>query len=594
MEVRHYSLREVLQRMRSLAAPHRWRLLGALVLMLITAAAVATMPLLPKIIIDEAIVKRSSVIVFVAAGGFLAIGLLRMVAYYFASVILLWVGEDVVFRMRQQGFRHLQRLCLRFHSKYPSGLLYNRVFENAICQIGTFFRTIFTSLAVWSFGLVFALGWCLYLSPPMTAVVLVGAVGYVIAGRRLSPRIHRRARKAMESHNWIAGYILDRLRGTKTIQAFSMEDQVQQDFDSRVWPRQVKWIVAQREVLRLQLWSEGLSYLIAGAIWVMGAHAVLGWGMQLGTLVAFIGYQSQLTSLVAAVTSVYGQSAIARAGFDLYHTVLDTQSTVVDRPDRALPERIRGDLEFRNVTFIYTDRPALRDVSFEVPMGQTVALVGRSGGGKTTVANLLLRFYDPNSGQVLLDGRDIRDLPLRPYRALFGVVLQEPFLFNDTIETNLRCAKPDAAEAGLLEALEKAQALDFVREFPEGLRHRVGEGGGDLSGGQRQRISIARCMLLDPKFLMLDEATSALDNETELLIQKALNALFENRSAFVIAHRLSTIRRADRILVVEQGRIEEDGTFEELLEQGGLFYYLYSIATSTSTRHFKLEEAGFA
>jgi ABC-type multidrug transport system fused ATPase/permease subunit len=223
-----------------------------------------------------------------------------------------------------------------------------------------------------------------------------------------------------------------------------------------------------------------------------------------------------------------------------------------------------------------------------------VALVGRSGGGKSTIANLLMRFYDPNEGQVLLDGIDVRQLPLRSYRRLFGTVLQDPFLFDDTIRENLRCAKPDATDDDIREVLRKAKALEFVEAYPDGLDHRVGEGGHGLSGGQRQRISIARCMLMEPRFLLLDEATSALDNETEAIIQNALESLFENKTVFVIAHRLSTIRRSDRILVVEQGRIVEDGTFDGLLARDGLFRHLYSIATSTSTLQMKIDEAGFA
>jgi len=594
LQTKTYGVREILWRMRPLVRPHRRRLWLATACVAISATGVATMPLIAKIFIDVVFPAKVMSWALLAAGAFLLIGAVRLLAWYGAMRILLRVGEQVVFRMRQMGFRHLQRLCMRFHSKYPSGFLYNRVFEQAICQLGMFLRTAFSTMLVYSLGLILSLVVCLTLSPPMTAVIFAGAAGYVLAARKLAPRIRQRTRQAADSHNWIAGFILDRLRGTKTIQAYAMEDRVQDDFDSKVWPMQEKWIAAQKESLSLQLITECLSYGITAAVWVVGAWAVFGWEMKLGTLVAFVGYQAQFTSSIASLTSIYGQSAAARAGFDLFHSVLDTPSTVPDRADLPMPPDLRGDLTFRDVTFCYDTRPALANVRFEIPHGQTVALVGRSGGGKTTVANLLLRFYDPDEGAILVDGRDIRELPLRPYRALYGTVMQEPFLFNDTIAENLRCARPDVTEEQLRTALARARALEFVEEFPEGLGHQVGEGGLGLSGGQRQRLSIARCMLLDPKFLVLDEATSALDNETERMIQQALNALFEHRTAFVIAHRLSTIRRADRILVIEKGTIQEDGTFDELLAGDGLFRYLYSIATSTSTRQFKLEEAGFA
>ncbi len=594
MELRHYTLREIARRMKPMVAPHRRRLILAVSMVGVAAACVSLMPLLPKIIIDYAIPQRSIRLAAVVAGTFLGVALVRMASYYLATLTLLWVGEDVVFKMRQAGFRHLQRLCLRFHSRYPSGFLYNRVFEQAICQIGVFLRTIFSTLMIHGLGLVFSIIACMVLNPPMTGLILVGAVGYVFVSRRLSPRIHRRALEAHDSHNRIAGFILDRIRGTKTIQAFSMEDRVDRDFDETVWPMQVRWIYAQKEVLRLQLFTEGLTYLITSGVLVTGAYMIVGWEMKLGTLVAFMGYQAQFTGIIASLANIYGQSAIARAGFDQFQTVLETQSTVTDSAAKPMPARITGELAFHHVSFAYDRKPVLQDVDFAAPPGQVVALVGRSGGGKTTLTNLMLRFYDVDAGAITLDGGDIRELPLREYRALFGVVLQDPFLFDDTIEMNLRCARPDANADEIIEALERAQAMDFVREFPDGLNHRVGEGGAQLSGGQRQRLSIARCMLLQPKFLILDEATSALDNETERSIQRALEELFRDRTAFVIAHRLSTVRRADRILVIEDGGVVEDGNFQELLELGGSFARLHSIATSTSTRSLKLEEAGFA
>jgi ATP-binding cassette subfamily B protein len=205
-----------------------------------------------------------------------------------------------------------------------------------------------------------------------------------------------------------------------------------------------------------------------------------------------------------------------------------------------------------------------------------------------------MRFYDPNTGAVRLDGKDIRELPLREYRSLFGVVLQEAFLFDDTIAANLRCGKPDATGQEVRQALVQAQALEFVERLSGGLDYRVGEAGANLSGGQRQRLAIARCMLCRPRFLVLDEATSALDNESERLVQKALEALFRERTAFIIAHRLSTIRRVDRILVLDEGRLVEDGDFGALVDAGGLFSHLHAIATSTSERRIKLSEAGFA
>jgi subfamily B ATP-binding cassette protein MsbA len=594
LQPRRHSLREILARLLPLLRPHRKRLLIGLLFVLYTAGCLSAMPLIGMIFLDFVLPTGQLGWALLAGAGFVFVGTTRVTSWYLAMYILTYLGQDLVFRFRQNGFRHLQSLCLRFHDKFPSGFLYSRVFEQAIDQVGMFLRQSMSSVVVHLVGLMISMVFCVLISAPMTAVILLGAGSYVFIAQRLSPRIYRSQRSATDAHNRIAGFILDKLRGTKTIQAFSMEPEVQERFDRVVWPMQEKWITARMDVIMLQMTTEGTSYLIHAIVWVVGAAMIFGEHLGIGALVAFVGYQRQMTQTIGFLANTYGQMTSARSGFDLYSTVLDTQPTVVDEPSRQMPDPVEGRIELRNVTFSYTDVDVLTDVSVEVPPGQRVALVGRSGGGKSTIANLLMRFYDPNEGQVLLDGIDVRQLPLRSYRRLFGTVLQDPFLFDDTIRENLRCAKPDATDDDIREVLRKAKALEFVEAYPDGLDHRVGEGGHGLSGGQRQRISIARCMLMEPRFLLLDEATSALDNETEAIIQNALESLFENKTVFVIAHRLSTIRRSDRILVVEQGRIVEDGTFDGLLARDGLFRHLYSIATSTSTLQMKIDEAGFA
>ena len=261
-----------------------------------------------------------------------------------------------------------------------------------------------------------------------------------------------------------------------------------------------------------------------------------------------------------------------------------------------MPDTEPETLEFRNVSFGYiAEKKVLKDVSFELHRNETVALVGRSGCGKTTITNMLMRFYDPSSGAILLDGKDIRELPLREYRMLFGVVLQDPYLFDMTIFDNLRLVNDSATEEEMIDALRRAQAWEFVKDLPGQLHFRVGEGGSRLSGGQRQRLAIARCLLLPSRFVILDEATSALDPESEALIQQSFDALSRDRTVLVIAHRLNTLRNADRILVMDGGSVVESGTYEELVSrEGGLFRRLNEIAVAGLHREERLAEAGFA
>lgn len=594
--IKNYNWGEIGRRIWPLLKPQRMRATWAAILVGAVGLAVALQPLFAKYVIDEAIPRQSLRLALAASGMFLAVMFVRMALWFWAMMLVYRIQQDLIFELRTTSFAHLQKLCQRFHSQFPTGFLYERVFGNSINTLGNFMQAVFTQLVTYAVGLVFSLGFCLYLSPVLTVVILAGGIGYVMAAQALSGRIYAKTLESNEAGMNIVNVIMDKLRGHKTIQSFALEDWMQQEFHQQLRPAMGKWMASMLESMKLALVTEGLGYLITAAVILGGALLVIrnAGHFPLGTLVAFIGYQGVLISMISAMTNIYGQLMSARTAFDQLFSILDTHSTVIDRPGAVMQEGLQPRLEFRGVTFAYGETPVLRNVSLDIPSGKTTALVGRSGSGKSTMANLILRFYDPTSGAILLDGQDIRDLPVRDYRTLFGVVLQDPFLFDTTIEANLRAVHPEVGEAELIGVLKQAGAWEFIEKFPDGLQHRVGEGGGQLSGGQRQRLALARCLLTRSRLVILDEATSALDAESERIVQQGVEALCRDRTVLVIAHRLSTIRHADRIVVMEQGQVVEQGTFDELLASVGHFARLYAIATSTSTQRIKFEEAGFA
>jgi ABC-type multidrug transport system fused ATPase/permease subunit len=583
-EIREYGWKDVIKRFLPLVRPCRYRLLLSAVCVSLVGLAVSLVPLFPKYIIDEAIPRKDLKLALILAGVFVGIQFLRMGLWFFAMFHVYSVQQKVIFELRSLSFGHLQKLCLRFHNKYPSGFLYERIFGNSINSLGAFMQIVFQQLATQIAGLIFSLGFCLYLSPPLTCVILTGAIGYVVAARILSKRIYRKTQAANVAGMHVTEIIMDKLRGQKTIQAYAMEDSMQDDFERQLRPAMMKWLEGVLESMKLGFITEGLGYFITASVVVGGAYAVMNLNQPLGVLVAFLGYQGTLIGMIQSLTNVYGQFAGASAAFDQLFTVLDTNSSVVEKPDAKMPEIIDGNLEFRNVSFSYSEnKTVLNNLSFTIPSGKTVALVGRSGCGKTTVSNLFLRFFDPVSGSILLDGKDIREFPVRQYRSLWGVVLQDPYLFDTSIAANMRYAKPDASDEDIIETLKLARAWEFVKDFPDTINHRVGEAGGQLSGGQRQRIAIARCMMLKSKMVILDEATSALDPESDAIVQESCNSLFTGRTVIVIAHRISTLKKADMILVMDKGSLVESGRYEELLSKNGLFKYLHDIANSGGT-----------
>lgn len=568
--------RHVLQRTLPLFRPYRWKLLLAGFLISMVGVCLASVPLFLKFILDTAIKKEHSfplvlkiMLVFVLLMGF------RMLLWFIGQSFLLIIREKVIFHLRSAVFAKLQELCMRFHQKYNPGFLFDRTIGGASTSVGMFLSMLFNTLVTYLFAMTSAIIICMTLSMQLTIWILLASVGYVWIGRTFGTRIHKLSREFNLELNKFAGVVTDFLRGVRTIKAFAMEQRVISDFDEQLWPLQLRSMNLNKETMLLSFVGEGLGYIVHAAVIISGAYLALHGRIEIGTLVAFTGYQSMLIGNFNMLSSVSGTFGAAMAGLEQMYEILDEKSTVVDRHGTQMPKEIHGEITFEHVNFGYDGKPVICDLSVKIPAGQSVALVGPSGGGKTTLTNLLIRFYDPDGGKILLDGIDIRDLPLNGYRSLFGVVMQDPFLFNDTIYNNLLAVCPDATEEEVRTALDRAHALEFVQGLKGGWHFNVGESGSQLSGGQRQRIAIARCFLTNPRMMILDEATSALDTQSERFVQQALSDIMQGRNVFVIAHRLSTVRNVDRVLVIQQGQIIQDGTYHELSSTPGLFRDLH-------------------
>jgi ABC-type multidrug transport system fused ATPase/permease subunit len=583
--------RHVWQRTLPLFGPYRGQLLLAGACVAFTGAMVSVMPLFSRAVFDHLQDGRRD-LPLPAGNGFpyiaavmlvfLAAMAARMASWYVGQCHLLFIREQLLYTLRSRLFAHLQHLDQRFHARYSPGYLYDRTLGGATTAVGTFLTMFFNQLVTYLSVVVISLVICFRLHAGLTLWILGMSLAYVGISRYFGARIHAITKEVNLRLNQLAGRATDLLRGVKTIQAFAMEGRVAEAFNTELWPYHLRSLEQQKMTMRLGFATESLGYLVTAAVTVGSALLVLrGGAFSWGTMIAFIAYQGSLIGMFASISLVWGAYSGAVAGLEQIYEVLDERPGVAERPGAVLPP-VQGGIRLEDVAFAYGDRPVLQGITLEVPPGQSVALVGPSGGGKTTLINLLLRFYDPDRGTVRLDGADIRALPLAPYRAAFGAVLQDPFLFNDSIVQNLLAAKPDATEAELQTALERAQAWEFVQALPAGWHTRVGDGGSGLSGGQRQRIALARCFLTDPRVMILDEATSALDNQSEWLVQQALQEIMQGRTVFLIAHRLSTVRHVDRILVLHDGRIVQDGAYPDLCAAPGLFRDLHQAALSSA------------
>ncbi|MDX2501451.1 MAG: ABC transporter ATP-binding protein [Deltaproteobacteria bacterium] len=565
----------ILRRLFLLLAPYWKTLILSAALLIGRAGLELVPPLFTKEIIDEVItatnLKYLGVLIATLVGAYALSQLVQIGDNYIRHAL----GEKFIFDLRVRLYAYLQKMSLSFFERTSTGELMSRV-TNDLSALEHFVTHGSALTAVDLIRLIggsiilFILDWRL------AALVLIPVPILAVALRHYNTRIRPVYRSVRARLGDINAKLQDNLSGIRVIQAFAREEMEHQRFateSERYYRARVKGI---------RYWSvffPAIRFLGAmGSVIVLGVGAlmVVKGEMSLGTLVAFLSYTTSFYEPINRLTEVDNifQEAIA-AGERIFE-ILDQTTEVGDVPDAVALPTIQGKLVFDEVTFRYgTGDKVLHEIKFEMAPGEMVALVGPSGAGKTSIANLICRFYDPNQGRITIDGNDLRRIQLSSLRQQVAVVLQDSFLFNNSVVENLLYGKPDAARDEIIAAAKAANAHEFIVQLPEGYDTEIGERGVKLSGGQKQRLALTRAILADPRILILDEATSSVDAEAEYLIQQALERVLKNRTSLVIAHRLSTVRDADKIIVLDQGRIVETGKHEELLQRDGLYSQLY-------------------
>ena len=566
--------RRKLRRLVPYFRPYRGRALLTAILMLIVTASGLAIPALAQYGIDHGISAGDRAVLVLAVVLFLVAGLVGWLAGYYQSYLSSWVGERVLLDLRTETFRHIMRLELGYHERTPTGRTVSRLTSDieALDQLVT---DGVTSLVVNGLtfigvvGILFAYDAQLAL---LTFVIFpVLAIGTALF-RIYSTRAYRRTRERVAE---VLATLQETLSGIRVVQGFGRQEPTERVF------RAVndEYREANMATVRLSgVYFPGVE-LLAGIgtaiILYFGSTRVLDQDMSVGVMVAFVGYLSSFFDPIQQLSQLYNTFQSAMAALEKIFGVLDTEPELRDPPDCLPLPPVEGRVELRGVSFGYGAQDVVHGVDLRIEPGETVALVGSTGAGKSTLAKLIARFYDPREGQVLIDGHDLRDVSIRSLRDQLAIVPQEGHLFAGTIAENLAFGRPEASDAELRAAADAIGATGFIEALPDGIDTRINERGSGLSAGQRQLISFARALVADPRLLILDEATSSVDLRAEQRIDEALRTLLAGRTAIVIAHRLSTIRDADRIVVLEGGRIVEQGSHDELLRAGGRYAELY-------------------
>lgn len=567
-----------LRRLSSFIRPYLPHTLVNLITLLLLTALNLLVPRILQGVIDDGLLRKQTAYLVNAALILLGLGVFAAVLNLIQRYLSEWIASHVGYDLRNRLYDHIQHQPFAYHDHSESGQLISRCIEDvrSIERFAGGSIGDFTRLLLLGGGIIVLM---ISANPTLAAIALLPLIPLILMTAHFGTRVGPLFLLVDNAVGEVSNRLQENVTGVQVVRAFAREDYEIARFNTanmQVFTHWVNVIDQWARVMPTTTWLITLSTIL---IILFGGQLVINGKMTIGEVVAFNAYVLMLAEPAQQLTNLVNQAGETVAGVQRVYEVLDRQPEIRTPDDALQSGPLRGEVEFRNVSLKYTDekKPSVSDLTLKVYPNQMVALIGPTGSGKTSLVNLIPRFYDVTSGEVLVDGHDVRTLDLVTLRSQIGIVLQTSLLFSDTIQGNIAYGRPAASMEEIVAVARAAQAHDFIIDLPSGYDTVVGERGITLSGGQRQRIAIARALLMDPRILILDDSTSSIDIQTERLIQAALDRLMEGRTTFVIAHRLSTVRRADLILVMHSGRIIQRGVHKELLKEDGLYRQIHDL-----------------
>ncbi|UTE78892.1 ABC transporter ATP-binding protein [Rossellomorea sp. KS-H15a] len=565
--------------------PYKWQIIGTLIIGIIKFTIPLLIPVLIKYVIDDIIGakgltadEKTSQLLMIMGIMLVLFLLVRPPVEYYRQYFAQWTGNKILYDLRDYLFSHIQRLSFKYYSNTRAGEVISRVI-NDVEQTKNFVITGLMNLWLDAATIVIALSIMFTMDVSLTLVSLIAFPFYAFSVRYFFGRLRGLTRDRSQALAEVQSHLHERVQGMAVIKSFAVEDYEQKQFQDQNHNFLTK-------ALKQTSWN-AKAFAVVNTITDISPLIIIGYaGLQvingdltIGTMAAFIAYIDRLYGPLRRLVNSSTTLTQSIASMDRVFEFMDEKYDIDDEPGAVPCENVQGDIQFNNVSFRYEsdEERVLRNLNLDIKTGETVALVGMSGGGKSSFVSLIPRFYDVTEGEILLDGTDLRRFQVRSLRDNIGMVLQDNILFSESVKMNIKFGNPEATDEEVIEAAKAANAHDFIMKLPQGYDTRVGERGVKLSGGQKQRVAIARVFLKNPPILILDEATSALDLESEHLIQESLEVLAKDRTTFIVAHRLSTITHADRIIHMEHGEVVEMGTHEDLMKKQGHYYKLFQV-----------------